>query len=65
MPRNDQAVRQLVILNKLEGSRYGLTLGQPVNKYSPNNPLNPANKYNFDMPFAPLDGGSTERGRRW
>jgi hypothetical protein len=21
------------------------------------NPLNPANKYNSDVPFAPLDGG--------
>jgi hypothetical protein len=28
MPRNDQAVRQLVILNKLEASRHGLTLSQ-------------------------------------
>lgn len=28
MPRNDQAVRQLLILTKLEASRHGLTLGQ-------------------------------------
>lgn len=28
MPRNDQAVRQLVILKKLETSRYGLTIQQ-------------------------------------
>jgi predicted DNA-binding transcriptional regulator YafY len=28
MPRNEQAVRQLVILNKLEQARYGLTLEQ-------------------------------------
>jgi predicted DNA-binding transcriptional regulator YafY len=28
MPRNDQAVRQLIILNKLEASRHGLTLAQ-------------------------------------
>lgn len=28
MPRNDQAVRQLIILKKLESSRHGLTLEQ-------------------------------------
>lgn len=28
MPRNDQAIRQLIILNKLESSRQGLTLEQ-------------------------------------
>lgn len=28
MPRNDQAVRQLILLNKLESSRHGLTLEQ-------------------------------------
>ncbi len=28
MPRNDQAVRQIILLNKLEASRHGLTLEQ-------------------------------------
>lgn len=28
MPRNDQAVRQIILLNKLEASRHGLTLTQ-------------------------------------
>ena len=28
MPRNDQAVRQLIVLKKLESSRHGLTLEQ-------------------------------------
>ena len=28
MPRNDQAVRQIMLLNKLEASRQGLTLKQ-------------------------------------
>jgi predicted DNA-binding transcriptional regulator YafY len=35
MPRNDQAVRQLVILNKLEASRHGLTLGQLAEAMDP------------------------------
>ena len=35
MPRNDQAVRQLVILNKLEASRHGLTLGQLADAIDP------------------------------
>lgn len=28
MPRNDQAIRQLIVLKKLESSRQGLTLEQ-------------------------------------
>ena len=35
MPRNDQAVRQLVILSKLEASRHGLTLGQLAEAIDP------------------------------
>ena len=35
MPRNDQAVRQLVIINKLEASRHGLTLGQLAEAIDP------------------------------
>lgn len=35
MPRNDQAIRQLVILNKLEASRHGLTLGQLAETIDP------------------------------
>ncbi len=35
MPRNDQAVRQLVILNKLEASRHGLTLSQLAEAIDP------------------------------
>jgi predicted DNA-binding transcriptional regulator YafY len=35
MPRNDQAIRQLVILNKLEASRHGLTLGQLAEAIDP------------------------------
>ena len=35
MPRNDQAVRQLIILNKLEASRHGLTLGQLAEAIDP------------------------------
>jgi predicted DNA-binding transcriptional regulator YafY len=35
MPRNDQAVRQLVILNKLEASRHGLTLAQLADAIDP------------------------------
>jgi len=35
MPRNDQAVRQLVILNKLEASRHGLTLHQLAEAIDP------------------------------
>jgi hypothetical protein len=30
-------------------------------RYHPDNPLNPANKYNPDVPFAPLDGGNGRR----
>jgi hypothetical protein len=29
----------------------------PVTQYRPENPLNPANRYNFDVPLAPLEGG--------
>jgi len=35
MPRNDQAVRQLVILNKLEASRHGVTLDQLADASDP------------------------------
>ena len=35
MPRNDQAIRQLVILNKLEASRHGLTLEQLAEAIDP------------------------------
>ena len=35
MPRNDQAVRQLVILKKLEASRHGLTLEQLAEALDP------------------------------
>jgi predicted DNA-binding transcriptional regulator YafY len=35
MPRNDQAVRQLVILHKLEASRHGLTLNQLAEAIDP------------------------------
>lgn len=35
MPRNDQAIRQLVILNKLEASRQGLTLTQLADAIDP------------------------------
>jgi predicted DNA-binding transcriptional regulator YafY len=35
MPRNDQAIRQLVILNKLEASRHGLTLDQLAEAIDP------------------------------
>lgn len=28
-----------------------------VNRYHPDNPLNPVNEYNFSVPFAPLDKG--------
>jgi predicted DNA-binding transcriptional regulator YafY len=35
MPRNDQAVRQLVIINKLEVSRHGLTLDQLAEAIDP------------------------------
>jgi predicted DNA-binding transcriptional regulator YafY len=35
MPRNDQAIRQLVILNKLEASRHGLTLTQLADAIDP------------------------------
>jgi predicted DNA-binding transcriptional regulator YafY len=35
MPRNDQAIRQLVILNKLEVSRQGLTLNQLAEAIDP------------------------------
>ncbi|RPH78005.1 MAG: WYL domain-containing protein [Nitrospiraceae bacterium] len=35
MSRNDQAVRQLVILNKLEASRHGLTLNQLAEAIDP------------------------------
>ena len=35
MPRNDQAVRQLIILKKLESSRHGLTLEQLVDSFGP------------------------------
>lgn len=77
MPRNDQAVRRLIVFQKLVASRHGLTLDQlaqgldhsavrhplnPVNRYHPDNPLNPANEYNPDMPFEPLDGGLRGRG---
>jgi hypothetical protein len=30
-----------------------------VDKYQLDNPLNPANKYNPNVPFAPLEGGSS------
>ncbi len=29
----------------------------PSSRYEPDNPVNPVNKYNLDVPFAPLDGG--------
>lgn len=35
MPRNDQAIRQLVILNKLDASRHGLTLDQLAEAIDP------------------------------
>lgn len=35
MPRNDQAVRQLVIVNRLEASRHGLTLNQLAEAIDP------------------------------
>ena len=35
MPRNDQAVRQLLILTKLEASRHGLTLNQLAETIDP------------------------------
>ncbi len=35
MPRNDQAIRQLVILNKLEASRHGFTLDQLAEAIDP------------------------------
>jgi len=35
MPRNDQAVRQLIILKRLESSRHGLTLEQLVDGLGP------------------------------
>ncbi len=35
MPRNDQAVRQLIILKKLESSRHGLTLEQLAGELDP------------------------------
>ena len=35
MPRNDQAVRQLVLLTKLEASRHGLTLNQLAEAIDP------------------------------
>ncbi|MDF0650127.1 MAG: WYL domain-containing protein [Nitrospira sp.] len=35
MPRNDQAVRQLIVLKKLESSRHGLTLEQLADGFGP------------------------------
>ena len=35
MPRNDQAVRQLIVLKKLESSRHGLTLEQLADGLDP------------------------------
>ena len=29
----------------------------PSSRYEPDNPVNPVNKYNLDVPFAPLDRG--------
>jgi hypothetical protein len=29
----------------------------PVTQYRPENPPNPANRYHFDVPLAPLEGG--------
>jgi len=41
MPRNDQAVRQLVILHKLEASRHGLTLEQLTRALDPGSTRHP------------------------
>ncbi|BFU90895.1 MAG: transcriptional regulator [Nitrospira sp.] len=41
MPRNDQAVRQLIILKKLESSRHGLTLEQLADSFGPSTPRHP------------------------
>ena len=38
MPRNDQAVRQLILLKKLESSRHGLTLEQLAERLDPSAP---------------------------
>ncbi|GMV51450.1 MAG: hypothetical protein AMXMBFR67_29930 [Nitrospira sp.] len=42
MPRNDQAVRLLVILKQLEGARHGLTLEQLADSLAPAPPAIPA-----------------------
>lgn len=41
MPRNDQAVRQLVILHRLEASRHGLTLEQLAQALDPGSTRHP------------------------
>ena len=41
MPRNDQAIRQLVILHKLEASRHGLTLEQLAQALDPGSTRHP------------------------
>jgi len=41
MPRNDQAVRQLIILKKLESSRHGLTLEQLADSFGPSTTRHP------------------------
>jgi predicted DNA-binding transcriptional regulator YafY len=41
MPRNDQAVRQLIVLKKLESSRQGLTLEQLAEGLDPSTTRHP------------------------
>ncbi len=41
MPRNDQTVRQLIILKKLESSRHGLTLEQLADSFGPSTTRHP------------------------
>lgn len=41
MPRNDQAVRQLIVLKKLESSRHGLTLEQLAEGLDPSTTRHP------------------------
>lgn len=41
MPRNDQAIRQLIVLKKLESSRQGLTLEQLAEGLDPSTTRHP------------------------
>lgn len=43
---------------------YSLRRHASLHQYHPDNPLNPANKYNPDVPFAPLDGGTIGRSKK-